>query len=137
MVVAVGLDPNTQLAESARLETDTEWGGYRVNSELQACTDIWAVSRDLVVPLLPSPSPAPSFPLLISPLPSYFSPLSSLLLLLPLIIPQQAGDVSCYFDPYLGRRRVEHHDHANVSGRLAGENMTGTNRRFKHQSMFW
>ena len=65
-MVAVGLDPNTQLAESARLETDTEWGGYRVNSELQACTDIWAVSRDFVVPLLPSPSPAPSFPLLIS-----------------------------------------------------------------------
>jgi hypothetical protein len=25
----------------------------------------------------------------------------------------------------LGRRRVEHHDHAVVSGRLAGENMTG------------
>jgi len=25
----------------------------------------------------------------------------------------------------LGRRRVEHHDHAVISGRLAGENMTG------------
>jgi len=37
----------------------------------------------------------------------------------------------------LGRRRVEHHDHAVVSGRLAGENMTGASRRFLHQSMFW
>ena len=46
MVVAVGLEANTQLAESARLETDPEWGGYQVNSELQACTDIWAVSRE-------------------------------------------------------------------------------------------
>ena len=46
VVVAVGLEANTQLAGSARLETDPEWGGYRVNSELQACTDIWAVSRE-------------------------------------------------------------------------------------------
>jgi len=37
----------------------------------------------------------------------------------------------------LGRRRVEHHDHAVVSGRLAGENMTGAAKRFTHQSMFW
>ncbi len=49
----------------------------------------------------------------------------------------QAGDVSCFFDPRLGRRRVEHHDHANVSGRLAGENMAGSHKRFDHQSMFW
>jgi hypothetical protein len=31
----------------------------------------------------------------------------------------------CFYDVKLGRRRVEHHDHAVVSGRLAGENMTG------------
>ncbi|KAH8333776.1 hypothetical protein KR059_003259 [Drosophila kikkawai] len=36
-----------------------------------------------------------------------------------------AGDASCFYDPLLGRRRVEHHDHSVVSGRLAGENMTG------------
>ena len=36
-----------------------------------------------------------------------------------------AGDAACFYDPQLGRRRVEHHDHAVVSGRLAGENMTG------------
>jgi NADPH-dependent 2,4-dienoyl-CoA reductase/sulfur reductase-like enzyme len=36
-----------------------------------------------------------------------------------------AGDAACFYDIKLGRRRVEHHDHAVVSGRLAGENMTG------------
>jgi len=40
-------------------------------------------------------------------------------------------------DPQLGRRRVEHHDHAVVSGRLAGENMTGADKAYTHQSMFW
>lgn len=37
----------------------------------------------------------------------------------------KAGDAACFYDIKLGRRRVEHHDHAIVSGRLAGENMTG------------
>lgn len=37
----------------------------------------------------------------------------------------------------MGRRRVEHHDHAVVSGRLAGENMTGAQKPYLHQSMFW
>ena len=37
----------------------------------------------------------------------------------------QAGDAASFYDVRLGRRRVEHHDHAIVSGRLAGENMTG------------
>ena len=32
---------------------------------------------------------------------------------------------------------MEHHDHAVVSGRLAGENMTGAGRPYWHQSMFW
>ena len=45
VVVAVGLEPNTQLAESAHLETDPLLGGFLVNSELQACTNVWAVSR--------------------------------------------------------------------------------------------
>ncbi len=45
VVVAVGLEPNTQLSKSARLETDPLLGGYRVNAELQACSDVWAVSR--------------------------------------------------------------------------------------------
>lgn len=41
-----------------------------------------------------------------------------------------AGDAACFFDPKLGRRRVEHHDHAVVSGRLAGENMVGQSNYF-------
>ena len=45
VVVAVGLEPNTQLARQAGLETDPEMGGFRVNAELQACSDVWAVSR--------------------------------------------------------------------------------------------
>jgi len=49
----------------------------------------------------------------------------------------QAGDAACFYDTQLGRRRVEHHDHAVVSGRLAGENMTGARRPYWHQSMFW
>eukprot|EP00731_Ephydatia_muelleri_P030546 Em0022g60a len=48
-----------------------------------------------------------------------------------------AGDVACFYDPQLGRRRVEHHDHAFVSGGLAGRNMAGDHQHFKHQSMFW
>ena len=44
VLVAVGLEPNTQLAKSSRLEIDSELGGYRVNAELQACSDIWVVS---------------------------------------------------------------------------------------------
>ncbi len=49
----------------------------------------------------------------------------------------QAGDASCFYDVSLGRRRVEHHDHAVVSGRLAAENMTGNKMPYTHQSMFW
>lgn len=35
-----------------------------------------------------------------------------------------AGDATSFHDPKLGRRRVEHHDHAVVTGRLAGTNMS-------------
>lgn len=41
-----------------------------------------------------------------------------------------AGDAACFYDPKLGRRRVEHHDHAVVSGRLAGENMVGLSKLY-------
>ena len=44
VVVAVGLDPNTLLSKSSKLEVDPQFGGYRVNSELQACSDVWVVS---------------------------------------------------------------------------------------------
>eukprot|EP00053_Salpingoeca_punica_P019025 m.189715 g.189715 ORF g.189715 m.189715 type:complete len:624 (-) comp17552_c2_seq1:2500-4371(-) len=48
-----------------------------------------------------------------------------------------AGDVCSFYDISLGRRREEHHDHAVVSGRLAGENMAGAGKPYWHQSLFW
>ncbi|XP_077097341.1 apoptosis-inducing factor 1, mitochondrial isoform X2 [Siphateles boraxobius] len=90
IVAAVGLEPSVELAKSGGLEVDSDFGGYRVNAELQARSNIWV-----------------------------------------------AGDAACFYDIRLGRRRVEHHDHAVVSGRLAGENMTGANKPYWHQSMFW
>ncbi|XP_057367402.1 apoptosis-inducing factor 1, mitochondrial-like isoform X2 [Daphnia carinata] len=90
VVVAVGLDANTDLAIASGLEIDPNFGGYRVNAELEARSNVWV-----------------------------------------------AGDAACFYDIKLGRRRVEHHDHAVVSGRLAGENMTGAGKPYWHQSMFW
>lgn len=90
VIVAVGVEPNTQLAKTSDLEVDPELGGYLVNAEMEARSNLYA-----------------------------------------------AGDCSCFYDTKLGRRRVEHHDHAVVSGRLAGENMTGAAKPYLHQSMFW
>jgi len=44
VVICVGLRPNTELAQSAGLEVDPQQGGFRVNSELEARSDIWVVS---------------------------------------------------------------------------------------------
>ncbi|VEN54080.1 unnamed protein product [Callosobruchus maculatus] len=90
VLVAVGVEPNTELAEKSDLEVDPELGGFLVNTELQARSDLYI-----------------------------------------------AGDAACFYDVRLGRRRVEHHDHAVVTGRLAGENMTGGRKPYLHQSMFW
>lgn len=78
VIQAIGSEPNIELAKDAMLEIDKNLGGFVVNAELEARTNVYA-----------------------------------------------AGDVACFYDPRLGRRRVEHHDHAVVSGRLAGENMVG------------
>ena len=90
VVIATGVEPNVDLAESGGLEIDEKVGGIVVNSELCARSNIWA-----------------------------------------------AGDVCSFHDVTLGRRRVEHHDHAVLSGLAAGENMTGSHKSYKHQSMFW
>lgn len=89
-IVAVGSEPNVTLAKPSGLEVDPTFGGFLVNAELEARTDVFV-----------------------------------------------AGDASCFYDVQLGRRRVEHHDHAIVSGRLAGENMVGLHKPYLHQSMFW
>ncbi|KRZ80487.1 Apoptosis-inducing factor 1, mitochondrial [Trichinella papuae] len=90
VVVAVGLEPNVELAESSELELDPQLGGFLCDAELRCRSDIWV-----------------------------------------------AGDCCSFYDVKLGRRRVEHHDHAVVSGRLAGENMAGSAKAYTHQSMFW
>ncbi|XP_015482282.2 apoptosis-inducing factor 1, mitochondrial, partial [Parus major] len=92
IVAAVGLEPNVELAKSAGLEVDSDFGGFRVNAECRAAHGLFL---------------------------------------------SKAGDAACFYDIKLGRRRVEHHDHAVVSGRLAGENMTGAAKPYWHQSMFW
>lgn len=49
-----------------------------------------------------------------------------------------AGDMVSFHDIQLGRRRIEHHDHAVLSGRHAGQNMVGQKAKpYRHQSMFW
>lgn len=42
-MAAVGLEPSVELAKSAGLEVDSDFGGYRVNAELQARSNIWVV----------------------------------------------------------------------------------------------
>lgn len=81
VVVAVGVEPNTDFAVASHLEIDPDIGGFLVNAELEARSNLWV-----------------------------------------------AGDAACFYDIRLGRRRVEHHDHAVISGRLAGENMTGAGK---------
>ncbi|KAL7034361.1 hypothetical protein ACKWTF_007929 [Chironomus riparius] len=85
VVQSIGSEPNVDLAKKAALEIDNRLGGYVVNAELEARSNLYA-----------------------------------------------AGDAACFYDPRLGRRRVEHHDHAVVSGRLAGENMVGLSMSHLH-----
>ncbi len=48
-----------------------------------------------------------------------------------------AGDVASYPDVLLGRRRVEHVDHAEKSGELAGKVMAGSDDPYDHTPFFW
>lgn len=43
-MAAVGLEPNVELAKTGGLEIDSDFGGFRVNAELQARSNIWVVS---------------------------------------------------------------------------------------------
>ncbi len=84
IIQAIGSEPNIELAKKGLLEVDNKLGGFVVNAELEARSNLYV-----------------------------------------------AGDAACFFDIHLGRRRVEHHDHAVVSGRLAGENMVGLSKYLK------
>ncbi|KAG1664231.1 Apoptosis-inducing factor 1, mitochondrial [Nymphon striatum] len=46
VVIAVGLEPATDLAETSGLETDDKHGGFRVNAELEARSNLWVVGLD-------------------------------------------------------------------------------------------
>ncbi len=48
-----------------------------------------------------------------------------------------AGDVAAYPDALLGRRRVEHVDHAEKSGELAGRVMAGADDTYSYTPFFW
>ena len=48
-----------------------------------------------------------------------------------------AGDVAAYPDALLGRRRVEHVDHAEKSGELAGRVMAGADATYDYTPFFW
>ena len=48
-----------------------------------------------------------------------------------------AGDVASYPDSLLGRRRVEHVDHAEKSGELAGRVMAGADATYDYTPFFW
>lgn len=48
-----------------------------------------------------------------------------------------AGDVASYPDALLGRRRVEHVDHAEKSGELAGKAMAGASETYDVTPIFW
>ncbi|KAJ8949861.1 hypothetical protein NQ318_010495 [Aromia moschata] len=43
VIVTVGVEPNTELAKEADLEVDPDLGGFLVNTELQARTDLYIV----------------------------------------------------------------------------------------------
>ena len=44
VVCAVGLQPNIELATSSGLEVDKTLGGFLVNAELEARSNVWVVS---------------------------------------------------------------------------------------------
>lgn len=48
MVVAVGVEPNTELAETSALEVDKAIGGFVANSELEARTNLYVVSFQII-----------------------------------------------------------------------------------------
>ena len=48
VIVAIGVEPNTQLAEKSDLEIDPDLGGFLVNTELQARSNVYIVSKSSV-----------------------------------------------------------------------------------------
>ena len=59
-MVAVGLTPNTDLAASSGLEVDEQRGGFVVNAELEARSNVWVVSISVTHVVSPHQQPAPT-----------------------------------------------------------------------------
>ncbi|KAI6240823.1 Apoptosis-inducing factor 1, mitochondrial [Aphelenchoides fujianensis] len=87
VIVAIGAEPNVDLAHASDLKLDSKNGGILVDEEFRASSDVFS-----------------------------------------------AGDVSSFNDLKLGRRRIEHVEHAEISGRVAGENMSGGKRTYPRQA---
>lgn len=51
VIATVGVEANTELAKTSDLEVDPEVGGFLVNTELQARTDLYAVSYNCFLKL--------------------------------------------------------------------------------------
>jgi programmed cell death 8 (apoptosis-inducing factor) len=115
VVFAIGAKPNTTLAEKAFLEIDQVNGGIVANAELAARSDIYVVRTFCL-------TCADRY---LSKRCMYY------------VVSLQAGDAVSFYDPYVGRRREQHHDHARISGRVAGFNMTGERKAYLYQPMFW
>ena len=48
-----------------------------------------------------------------------------------------AGDIAFFIDPILGRRRIEHADQAEASGKTAGRNMVTADEAYEHTPLFY
>src|SRR5699024_9368164 len=48
-----------------------------------------------------------------------------------------AGDIALFDDPLLGLRHVEHVDHAQASGTVAGKNMAGAEEAYEYTPLFF
>ncbi|GMS89376.1 hypothetical protein PENTCL1PPCAC_11551, partial [Pristionchus entomophagus] len=90
IVVAIGIQPNVEVAKASGFEVDPVNGGIMADALLRVRGQVFA-----------------------------------------------AGDVCSYFDEKLGRRRIEHWENAQISGRLAGENMSGGKTAFWYQPSFF
>lgn len=44
VIIAIGVKPNSQLAKTSDLEIDPDYGGYLVNAEMEARSNLYAVS---------------------------------------------------------------------------------------------
>ncbi|KFD66360.1 hypothetical protein M514_05759, partial [Trichuris suis] len=89
VVMAIGVEPNVELAKKSGLQLDETNGGIICDIELNCAPDVYA-----------------------------------------------AGDCCSYYDFKTGHKRVEHHSHAEKSGALAGNNMSGAGKPYSYLSQF-